>query len=70
MIVSKNKVSVVNDTDKNLEAAIADKEDVITECKRQLFEIKTYNKLSFEQMEMLIAKIQTDLEAVVAKHKT
>ena len=61
---------MVNDTDKNLQAAIADKEDVIKECKRQLFEVKTYIKLSVEQMEMLIAKIQTDLEEVIGKHKT
>ena len=70
IIVNKNEVHVINDTDKNLGAAIADKEDVVNECKRQLFDIKTYIKLSLEQMEMLIAKIQTDLEGVVKKHKS
>ena len=37
MIVNKNEVHVINDTDKNLGAAIADKEYVINECKRQLY---------------------------------
>ena len=60
---------VINDTDKNLGAAITDKETVVNECKRQLFDIKTYLKLSMEQMEMLIAKITTGLEEVVNKHK-
>ena len=54
---NKNKVHLINDTDKNLEAAIADKEDVIFECKRQLFDINTRIKLSLEKMEMLISKI-------------
>ena len=54
---------------KNIGAAIADKEEVISECKRQLFGINTYIELSLEQMEILIAKIQTDLEEVVGKHK-
>jgi len=49
--------------------AISDKEDVVDECKRQLYDIATYFKLLLEQMEMLIAKIQTDLEEVVNKHK-
>ena len=49
---------MVNDTDKNLGAAISDKEDVIDECKRQLYVIAMYFKLSLEQMEMLIAKFK------------
>ena len=60
---------VINDTDKNLGAAVADKEDVIIECKRQLFDVNTYLKLSLEEMEILIAKIQTELRAVVIKFK-
>ena len=52
MIVNKNEVHVLNDTDKNLGAAIADKEDVIKEYKRQLFDVKTYLKLSVEQTEV------------------
>ena len=69
VIVNKNEIHIVNDTDKNLGAAISDKEDVVDKCKRQLYDITTYFKLSIEQMEMLIAKIQTDLEEVVNKHK-
>ena len=56
IIVNKNEIHVVNDTDKNLGAAISDKEDVVNECKRQLYDIATYFKLSVEQMEMLIDK--------------
>ena len=41
MIVTKNEIHVVNDTDKNLGAAISDKEDVVDECKRQLYDIAT-----------------------------
>ena len=60
---------MINDTDKNLGAAVADKKDVIIECKRQLFDVNTYLKLSLEEMEILIAKIQTELRAVVIKFK-
>ena len=31
----KNKSQIMNDSDKNLSAVMADKEDVIIECKRQ-----------------------------------
>ena len=68
-MVNKNEVHVVNDTDKNLGAAISDKEDVIVECKRQLYDINTYLKLSLEDMEMLIAKIKMELCKVVNKYK-
>ena len=68
-VVNKNKIHVINDTDKNLGAAVTDKEDVIVECKRQLFDINTYLKLSLEEMEMLIAKIQMELREVVNKYK-
>ena len=52
---------MVNDIDKSLGAAVADKEEVKKNAKRQLFDINTYIRLSLEQMEMLIAKIQVDL---------
>ena len=68
-VVNKNNIHVINDTDKNLGAAVADKEDVIIECKRQLFDINTYLKLSSEEMEMLIARIQMELREVVNKYK-
>ena len=40
---NKNKVSWVNDTDKNLGAASADTCDVKSECGRQLYDAYTYN---------------------------
>ena len=64
----KTKAHIINDSDKNLGAVMADKEDVIEECKRQLYDIKTYIKLSLEEMEMLIAKIKSELSEVVNKN--
>ena len=69
IVVNKNVVHVVNDINKNLGAAVADKKDVIVECKRKLYDIKTYLKLSMEEMEMLIAKIQMELQKVTNKYK-
>ena len=57
-----------NDSDKNLGAAAAEKEDVIKECSRQLYDIQTYLKLSMEEVEMLIAKIRTELLDVINKY--
>ena len=68
-VVNKNEVYVINDTDKNLGAAVGDKEDVIVKCKRQLYNINTYLKLSLEEMEMSIAKFQMELREVVNKYK-
>ena len=61
----KNKNQIINDSDKNLGAVMADKEDVVIECKRQLYDISTYIKLSPEEMEILIAKIKSELSEVV-----
>ena len=61
---------VSNDSDKNLGAESSDKEQVITECKRQPFDIKTYLKLSFEEAEMLMAKIQNDKKECVYRFST
>ena len=44
---------------------MADKEDVVIECKRQLYNISTYIKLSPEEMDILIAKIKSELSEVV-----
>ena len=66
----KNKTQVINDSDKNLGAVMANKTDVITECKRQLYDINTYIKLSLEEMEMLIAKIKSELLEVVGRYKS
>ena len=49
LIRAKNKSVVINDTDKNMSAADADKTDVILECVRQLGDIKTYLKISEEE---------------------
>ena len=47
----------VNDTDKNLGAISADKEDVILECRRQLYDVITYNKISWEEAKTLLIKL-------------
>ena len=68
-MVNKNEIHVIKYTDKNLGAAVADKEDVIIKCKRQLYDINSYLKLSLEEMEMLIAKIKMESQEVVNKYK-
>ena len=68
MITNRNEVICVNDTDKNLGAISADKEDVILECRRQLYDIITYNKMSWEEVKSLIDKIKFDLKNIVRKH--
>ena len=42
LIQNRNVEICVNDTDKNLGAISADKEDVILECRRQLYDVITY----------------------------
>ena len=56
LVTEKNRVHVINDTDKNLGPANADKSDVIKECKRQLYDVDTYLKLSKEEMELFLLK--------------
>ena len=68
LITEKNKTYVVNDTDKNLGPANADKPDVIKECKRQLYDVDTYNKLSFEEMKLFLQKSITALRRTVERH--
>ena len=48
---------------------MADKMDVITECNKQLYDIKVYIKLSLEEMQILIAKIKSDFSEVVRRCK-
>ena len=50
LIKNWNEVICINDTDKNLGAISADKEDVILECRRQLYDIITYNKMSWDEV--------------------
>ena len=47
---TKNKSIVIKDTDKNMGAEEdKDKTDVISECERQMRDIKTYLKISEEE---------------------
>ena len=64
----KNKKIVRNDSDKKMGAAAADKEDAIKESKRQLYDINTYLRLSWEEAEMLTSKIRMELLEVVIKY--
>ena len=49
-------------------AADADKEDVILECIRQLSDIKTYLKLTEEEIKNIITEIQNKLKRTVKSH--
>ena len=68
LIKNRNVKVCVNDTDKNLGPISADKSDVIQECHRQLYDIITYNKISWEEAKNLIEKIKMDLRKIVKKH--
>ena len=48
LVCAKNNKIVINDTDKNMGAANADKKDMVDECVRQLSDIKTCFKLTEE----------------------
>ena len=67
---NKNVDVVINDTDKNVGPACADKDDVINECTRQLYEKRVYNQLTKEKAEQLIQVIKKRLENVVNNHMT
>ena len=49
-------------------AADADKEDVISECVRQLSDMKTYLKLTEEEVKNIITNIQNKLKRTVESH--
>ena len=68
LIKNRNKEICVNDTDKNLGAISADKEDVVLECCRQLYDVITYNKMTWEEAKNLIDKIKFNLKNIVRKH--
>ena len=68
LIKNQNEVICVNDMDKNLGAISADKEDMVLECKRQLYDVITYNKMSWEEAKSLIDKIKFDLKNIIRKH--
>ena len=68
LISAKNNKVVINDTDKNMGAADADKEDVVFECVRQLSDIKTNLKLTEEELKTIISEIQNKLKRTVESH--
>ena len=68
LIKNQNVEVCVKDTDKNLGAITADKSDVILECRRQLFDVITYNKISWDEAKNLVDKIKFDLKNIVRKH--
>ena len=57
LIKTKNEKIVINDTDKNMGCAHADKSDVIFECIRQLGDVKTYSKRSEAEIKNIISEI-------------
>ena len=67
LIKNRNVEICVNDTDKNLGAISADKNDVVLECRRQLYDVITYNKVSWVEAKNLIDKIKFDLKNIVKK---
>ena len=68
LIINRNEVICVNDTDKNLDAISVDKEDVVLECHRQLYDVVTYNKMSWEEAKSLTDRIKFDLKNIIRKH--
>ena len=69
LIKNRSVEICINDTDINLGAISADKENIITECQRQLYDVITYNKISWEQAKNLIDKIKFDVRNIVRKHR-
>ena len=68
LIKNRNVKVCIDDTDKNLGPISADKSDVIKECHRQLYDIITYNKITWDEAKNIISKIKTDLRRIVKKH--
>ena len=42
--------------------------DVISECHRQLYDVITYNKISWDEAKNLVDKIKFNLKNIVRKH--
>ena len=69
LLRTKNKSIVIKDTDKNMGAEEdKDKTDVISECERQMGDIKTYLKISEEEWKQFITEIQNKLKRIVECH--
>ena len=64
----ENRIHVINDTDKNIGPANADKSDVIKGCNRQLYDVDTYSKLSIAEMESFLCKCMEALRRTVGYH--
>ena len=64
----KNEEFIMNDYDKKLGTAAAEKKDDIKECTRQLYGIDTSLKLSAEEADMSIAKIHSERLEVINKY--
>ena len=68
LIKTKNDKIIIYDTDKNMGAADADKSDVIFECIRQQSDVKTYYKLTENEIKNIISEIQTKLRNLITCH--
>ena len=68
LIRAKNTKIIINDTDKNMGAADADKIDVISECVRKLNDMKTHLKLTEEKLKNIIMDIQNKLKRTVESY--
>ena len=69
LIRAKNKSMVIKDADKNMGTEEdTDKTDVISECERQMRDIKTYLKISEEEWKQFITEIQNKLKRSVKCH--
>ena len=55
---NKNIAVFINDTDKNVGPACADKEKVIIESKRQLYEKRVYNQRTQEEDTSLFVQLK------------
>ena len=41
---------------------------MVLECQRQLYDVRTYNRMWWEEAKSLIAKIKFDLKNIIRKH--
>ena len=64
---NKNTNVIINDTNKNVGPAYADKTDIIMECRRQPYE-KVYNKLTQKEANQLIRVVKKRLSYILTKH--
>ena len=57
LLKPKIMIYIFYDTDKNMGTADADKEGVISECIRQLEDIKTYLELTEEMVKNIVSEV-------------